>query len=310
MIQQTRSFSVMAFRVHSPTASYVKRDRMCAHPHMNWLLPAWVLYLAGAAGYVVIDMFAIVEARISDTAINIGLMVLAVVYFVDSWCYLLAWLIPELERRDHENGGGAVIIDAAAWGEILYIFSAAFGVVSAGCLFLVPLDEGGQIRFVLSSIFALFAYGATLWISNTLYLVDACVYWSAWYNKRVTSGDKDNVMFDGYFWADGILLTIPSLIYFVTSTVLVFNLFTISVSFDTTGASYDIARMILQARNMIKVVRAFNILADFIYVADAFVYMIAWLADADTIKRLRIERGQDLPEIDLGQSFDIEPKEQ
>ncbi len=60
---------------------------------------------------------------------------------------------------------------------------------------------------------------------------------------------------------------------------------------------------------MLIVARTFNVVFDFIYVADACVYALAWLGDADTIKQLRIERGQDVPEVDLGQSFLILPRE-
>ncbi len=51
----------------------------------------------------------------------------------------------------------------------------------------------------------IFSYVSMLWISNTLYLIDALLYWSAWYNKYVNTpeDEKPNPCFDGYFWADG-----------------------------------------------------------------------------------------------------------
>ncbi len=79
----------------------------------------------------------------------------------------------ELEKRDHE--GRIVQIDAAAWGELLYVFSAAFGLAAAGCGFLIPTDVGGRVAHVASALSALLAYASILWISNTLYLVDSLV---------------------------------------------------------------------------------------------------------------------------------------
>ena len=115
--------------------------------------------------------------------------------------------------------------------------------------------------------------------------------------------DKEPVCFDGYFWADGILLTIPSLGYFITSFVAVFQIYVISLN----GAELPISDLLNQYFAMLKICKAFNVVFDFIYVADACVYAIAWLADAEVIKQLRIERGQDLPEMDLGESFRIVP---
>jgi hypothetical protein len=214
-----------------------------------------------------------------------------------------AWLVTELEKRDHE--GKIVQIDAAAWGELLYVFSAAFGLAAAGCGFMVPFDAGGRIAGVLSSLSALLAYASILWISNTLYMVDSLVYWSAWYNKYATTPkeEKESVCFDGYFWADGVLLTIPSVGYFVTSFVAVFQIYVISAN----SAGLSPSALIGQYSAMIRVCRTFNVIFDFIYVVDAGVYAIAWLADAAVIKQLRIERGQDVPEVDLGESFRILP---
>ena len=98
---------------------------------------------------------------------------MAAVYVVDAIFYFLAWLVSELEKRDHE--GKVIVYDAAAWGELLYVFSAIFGLAAAGCGFLVPVDGDNQIAEVASSLTALFAYAAMLWISNTLYLVDSVV---------------------------------------------------------------------------------------------------------------------------------------
>ncbi len=111
--------------------------------------------------------------------------------------------------------------------------------------------------------------------------------------------------FDGYFWADGVLLTIPSVGYFVTSFVMVFRIYVISLN----SADLPLPELLDQYATMLRVCRAFNVVFDFIYVADACVYAIAWLADAEVIKELRIRRGQDVPEVDLGESFRILPSE-
>jgi hypothetical protein len=44
-----------------------------------------------------------------------------------------------------------------------------------------------------------------------------------------------------------------------------------------------------------------------VYVVDAAVYGLAWYADSFVIKRLRIERGQDVPEVELGESYRVLP---
>jgi hypothetical protein len=54
---------------------------------------------------------------------------------VDAVFYFLAWLVTALEARDFD--GKVVEIDSAAWGELMYVFSAAFGLAAAGCGFLV-----------------------------------------------------------------------------------------------------------------------------------------------------------------------------
>ncbi len=39
-----------AFAQNAPGRSYTARNRLCAHAYINFLLPAWVLYLMGAVG--------------------------------------------------------------------------------------------------------------------------------------------------------------------------------------------------------------------------------------------------------------------
>ncbi len=194
-----------AFYQNAPTKAYGARKRVCAHPYVNWLLPAWVFYLAGAVGYVVIDLLSVTRAAVSDYQYAVLFAVMAAIYLVDAGFYFLAWLIPELEKRDHEvmrasedrtkvphnaifiSKGKVVQIDAAAWGELLYVFSAAFGMAAAGCAFLIPVDSDNRIAAGVSAIAALMAYSSMLWISNTLYMIDAFCYWSAWYNKYATT---------------------------------------------------------------------------------------------------------------------------
>ncbi len=218
---------------------------------------------------------------------------------------LQAWWVAATEKRDHE--GVVVQIDSAAWGELLYVFAAIFGLIAAGCEFLVPYGGDNRIARAISSIFALQAWSSMLLISNTLYLVDSFVYWSAWHGKYVTTprDERPKICFDGYFWADGILLTIPSIGYFVTSFVVVFGLYVVSLQ----SGDVPIAALLGQYRQLLRISRAFNVVFDFIYVVDAAVYGLAWWADVEVIKELRIERGQDLPEIDLGESFEIERRE-
>ena len=62
---------------------------------------------------------------------------------IDAVFYFFAWLIQALEARDFE--GKVVEIDSAAWGELMYLFSALFGLAAAGTAFLVPVSEGSGV---------------------------------------------------------------------------------------------------------------------------------------------------------------------
>jgi hypothetical protein len=125
---------------------YVLKKRWCAHAYINFLLPAWVFYLLGAVGYVIIDLLSAVHADVTDYQYLILFTVMAAIYLVDAVFYFLAWLVQALEKRDHE--GEVVQIDAAAWGEIMYVFSALFGLAAAGCGFLVPVSGSGALAKV------------------------------------------------------------------------------------------------------------------------------------------------------------------
>lgn len=64
--------------------------------------------------------------------------------------------------------------DAAAWGELLYLFSALFALAAAGCGFLVPARGVSTTAKVASVLAGIMAFSGMTWISNSLYMVDAC----------------------------------------------------------------------------------------------------------------------------------------
>lgn len=171
-------------------------------------------------------------ADVSDYQYHVLEVLFAAIYVVDAVFYVLAWLVIVLEDRDYD--GKIVQIDAAALGELMYLCSALFGLAGAGCGFLIPVLNGTNLAkgrllsgtkfqslifcIVSSILSALLAWAGLLWISNTLYLVDALIYWqvcsrflklnnddvfflnrAAWYNKYVTTEDdeKPNPCFDG-----------------------------------------------------------------------------------------------------------------
>lgn len=82
---------------------------------------------------------------------------------------------------------------------------------------------------------------------------------------------------------------------------MVFGIFTIA------SQNPDVSPQILMSRfrSFLSIVRAFNAVFDLIYVLDACVYAVAWYSDSFVIKELRIERGQDVHEVDLGRSFEL-----
>lgn len=139
--------------------------------------------------------------------------------------------------------------------------------------------------------------------------VDSFCYWSAWYNKRVLTNGKGNPLLDAYFWADGIILTIPSAGYFATSFGFLFTLVVALKNVDTIGD------LITQYETALLSIRAANVIFDAFYVADAVVYFVGWVQDSYIIREERIRRGQESSEgsthssdeIDLGVSFDIYP---
>ena len=279
-----------------------RNGRYCYHPYINWLLPAWVFYLIGALIYLVVDFLSAISANVTAVEYNVLFLVASVVYFIDSIFYFLAWLVMSLEARDFDDQ--PLEIDAAAWGEILYVWSALFGLISASCLFIVPYGGTYATLEAMSRLGIWLAYAFMLFASNTLYLVDALCYWTAWWNKRSLDRNPPIIFFDAYWWADGILLSLPSLGYFITSFVLMFELVAITQRAGT------LAEAVTQFEQVIVIVRACNIFFDFMYVVDAIVYALGWLADSVVIRDQRLKRGQErdeeiqcLEEIQLGPSF-------
>ena len=115
---------------------------------------------------MIADILAATGAPLTDREFFILYATLAAIYAVDAVFYVLAWI------QDMIVHDKPLLLESAAWGEILYLLSALFGLAAAGVSFLpYRTDELGPLEAVANSL----AYLSMLSMSNLLYAVDAAV---------------------------------------------------------------------------------------------------------------------------------------
>lgn len=97
------------------------------------------------------------------------------------------------------------------------------------------------------------------------------------------------------FQADGLLLSIASLGYMATSFVALFAFV------EVASRVKNSAGMLQEVVRVLRIARACNVVFDFIYVADAVLYALAWAVDAEARKVAIAE--EDALEREIGPSF-------
>ena len=208
-----------------------------------------LLYFLASIGYVGADAASSLVADNTATQFQIAYAVLALLFVADAIFYTIEW---------YAYREGNKRLDEAFWANAINIFASCIYVVSAILYFYFPPVVKGELQEVHASL-----QSALILMASVLFLIDALLYNSAWYNDQMTDqATRENPF---YFWAE-LFNTIPSLGY---TTTVSFQLFSqLSSEFD-----------VKKHRNLLSLVRGLNAVWDCLYALDAILVLLAWHHD-------------------------------
>lgn len=228
-------------------------------------LLGWFVYLVGSLAYLAVDGLSALNIPMPAVVVNSLYAGLAILFLFNALTYLLLWK----QELDPE---APFVPDVALWGELLNVFASILYVVSAVFYFFFPTDSG-VLGSAHVTVQAALNFAAVL-----LYLLDALLYASAYWTRRVLMRQKQEeeegeeeeepLMRDTEFWGEGVNVG-ASAGYAATGGVQLFAM--LGQQGGGGGEGYDA---------LLRSMRAINLLFDALYLLDAILYARLWYLDA------------------------------
>ncbi len=254
-------------------------------------LAAWLVYLVGSLGYLVIDGFSMMNYDPGDTIEQALFTAFASLFVINAGQYLRLWYRWGSRRPNLE-----------LWAELVNVLGSILYLVSAFLFFLYPIDTATLTSRAHATVQSGLNFAGVL-----LFLLSAAMYNSCFALRRMkqqrrkksddgeAEDDEEESLFRSVEFYSELFNTVPSAGYLATGLIQFFSLLVLAGKGDANpDAELD---------QLLRTMRSLNVLFDLLYVVDAALCGLLWRRERAAAVAVPEGGGKHIEEEEEGDDF-------